>query len=96
METESMNLKQQIRKQDERNRKRREKYGMTHSKTCSTVTWCNCGTEPHDKFCCFFYPDNRTCNCGAQARIDAKKKERGDEKLDALIELKTQRAKKRV
>ena len=74
----------EFRKRYDRNQKRREKRALTHSKTCPSVTGCNCYSDPHDTACCFFFPDQRKCTCGAQARIDAAKPL--DSKLDKLIE----------
>lgn len=74
----------EFRKRWTSNEKRKEKRAFTHSKTCTTVTLCNCGDLPHDPQCCFFILEDRKCNCGAQARIDAAKPQ--DAKIDAMIE----------
>ena len=72
------------RKRDERNRKAREKRAFTHSKYCPKITKCNCGSDPHDRWCCINFPGDEVCNCGAQARYDAAHPKDG--KLDKLIE----------
>ena len=72
------------RQRDIRNFKRREKRAFTHSATCPIITKCNCGSDPHDKWCCTFYPGTEICNCGAQARINAARPK--NDKLDKMVE----------
>jgi hypothetical protein len=65
----------EFRKRYDRNQKAREKRATTHSATCPKITHCNCGSNPHDQWCCINFPGTEICNCGAQARIDAKKRQ---------------------